>query len=47
MSAIESLIFVNIALWVGFGVYFFFLAKKQQETDKRLNSLMADTSFGK
>lgn len=36
MNAIQALMYVNIAIWFGFGGYCFFLAKKQGEIEKRL-----------
>lgn len=39
MNAIYSLVFANIALWLGFGIYFLILGKKQQKTEKQLQAL--------
>ncbi len=40
MNAIQALTYANIAIWLGIGAYCFFLAKKQSEMDRRLNSLI-------
>lgn len=39
MNAIQALMYVNIAIWIGIGAYGFFLAKKQCEIEKRLLTL--------
>lgn len=46
-AAIQALIYVNIAIWLGIGGYCFFLAKKQSEMDKRLNTLITQNQTEK
>lgn len=43
MNAIDALIYVNVSIWIGFAVYAFFLARKQNAMDKRLKMLMVHT----
>lgn len=40
MNETQALMYANIAIWLGFGAYCFFLAKKQSETDKRLDAFV-------
>lgn len=39
MSAIYSLVFANIALWLGFALYFFLLTAKQRKLEKQIQIL--------
>jgi len=41
MDAIQALIYVNIAIWLGIGAYFFFLARTQSKIDKLLNAFIS------
>lgn len=47
MDAINALIYVNIVIWLGFGAYAVFLARKQNNMDKRLNTLLMETKNDK
>ncbi len=40
MNAVTSLIIANIAIWIGFAGYFFYLSKNQQAISKRINSIV-------
>lgn len=39
MSALYSLVCANIALWIGFGFYFFLLTGKQRKLEKQIQIL--------
>ena len=36
MSALYSLVCANIAIWLGFALYFFLLSQKQQKIEKQI-----------
>lgn len=39
MSALSSLVCANIALWLGFALYFFLLSQKQHKLEKQIQIL--------
>lgn len=39
MSATYSLVFANIALWLGFALYFLMLTNKQHKLEKQIQIL--------
>lgn len=39
MSAVYSLVCANIALWLGFALYFFILSNKQRKLEKQIQML--------
>lgn len=39
MSALYSLVCANIALWIGFALYFFLLNGKQRKLEKQIQIL--------
>lgn len=40
MTAINALIFVNIALWVGFAGLFIAFSKKQAQSEKNIHNIL-------
>ncbi len=39
MSALYSLVCANIAIWLGFALYFFLLSQKQHKIEKQIQIL--------